>query len=98
MAITNQEIGKLQRFLVRNDHHDLSGQVAHETQIDPHGVIIWFAALAICFWVLQGALFLWAAGEKLGLAPALSTWDCLTVLMVFYLAVSAVIGFRRGFA
>ncbi|MCC7268132.1 MAG: hypothetical protein IT546_12465 [Caulobacteraceae bacterium] len=52
----------------------------------------------ICFWVLQGALFLWAAGEKLGLAPALSTWDCLTVLMIFYLAVSAVIGFRRGFA
>ncbi len=26
------------------------------------------------FWILQGALFLWAAGEKLGLLPPLSLW------------------------
>ncbi|HYD45315.1 MAG TPA: hypothetical protein VEA79_08640 [Phenylobacterium sp.] len=52
----------------------------------------------VCFWVLQGALFLWAAAEKLGFAPPLSTWDCLTLLMVFYLAVSVFLGARRGFA
>lgn len=52
----------------------------------------------VSFWVLQGALFLWAAAEKLGLAPPLTTWDCLTILMVFYLAASAIIGARRGFA
>lgn len=52
----------------------------------------------VSFWVLQGALFLWAAAEKLGLAPPLTTWDCLTILMVFYLATSAIIGARRGFA
>lgn len=52
----------------------------------------------ICFWVLQGALFLWAAAEKLGLAPALSTWDLLTALMAFYLIVSSVLSVRRGFA
>ena len=30
----------------------------------------------VSFWVLQGALFLWAAAEKFGLAPPLTTWDC----------------------
>jgi uncharacterized protein YacL len=53
---------------------------------------------AVCFWVLQGALFLWAAAEKLELVPALTTWDTMTVLMGFYLATSAVISVRRGFA
>lgn len=53
---------------------------------------------AVCFWVLQGALFLWAAAEKLGLAPALTAWDMMTVLMAFYLVVSSILSVRRGFA
>ncbi len=53
---------------------------------------------AICFWVLQGALFLWAAAEKLELVPALSAWDMMTILMGFYLVISSVISVRRGLA
>lgn len=51
---------------------------------------------AVCFWVLQGALFLWAAAEKLELVPALSAWDLMTILMGFYLVISSVISVRRG--
>lgn len=51
---------------------------------------------AVCFWVLQGALFLWAAAEKLELVPALTTWDMMTILMGFYLVISSVISVRRG--
>jgi hypothetical protein len=51
---------------------------------------------AVCFWVLQGALFLWAAAEKLELVPALSAWDMMTILMGFYLVISSVISVRRG--
>ncbi len=53
---------------------------------------------AVCFWVLQGALFLWAAAEKLELVPALTAWDMMTILMGFYLVISSVISVRRGFA
>lgn len=53
---------------------------------------------SICFWLLQGLFFLWAAAEVLGLAPALSSWDLMTVLMAVYLVVSAVAAMRRGFA
>ncbi|MCE3290804.1 MAG: hypothetical protein K0R83_2816 [Caulobacter sp.] len=53
---------------------------------------------AVCFWVLQGLLFLWAAAEKLSLAPALSAWDMMTVLMGFYLMVSSAMSIRRGVA
>jgi hypothetical protein len=53
---------------------------------------------AVCFWVLQGLLFLWAAAEKLNLAPALSAWDMMTVLMGFYLMVSSAMSIRRGVA
>jgi hypothetical protein len=53
---------------------------------------------AACFWTLQGALFLWAAAEKLGLAPALSTWDAMVVLMGVYLLVSSALAMRRGYA
>ncbi|MDB5470747.1 MAG: hypothetical protein JWR84_2307 [Caulobacter sp.] len=53
---------------------------------------------AVCFWVLQGLLFLWAAAEKLNLAPVLSTWDVMTILMGFYLLISSVISIRRGLA
>jgi hypothetical protein len=51
---------------------------------------------AVCFWILQGALFLWAAAEKLELVPALSAWDMMTILMGFYLVISSVISVRRG--
>jgi hypothetical protein len=51
---------------------------------------------AVCFWVRQGALFLWAAAEKLELVPALSAWDMMTILMGFYLVISSVISVRRG--
>lgn len=51
---------------------------------------------AVCFWVLQGALFLWACAEKLGIAPALSAWDLMALMMAFYLFVSGVITTRRG--
>ncbi len=53
---------------------------------------------AVCFWVLQGALFLWAAAEKLELVPALTAWDMMTILMGFYLVISSVISVRRGLA
>lgn len=53
---------------------------------------------AVCFWVLQGLLFLWAAAEKLNLAPALSAWDMMTIMMGFYLVVSTAMSARRGLA
>lgn len=55
-------------------------------------------AAVLSFWGLQGGLFLWAAAEKFGLAPALSSWDALTVLMAFYLVVSSILAVRRGFS
>ena len=51
-----------------------------------------------CFWSMQGGLFLWAAAEKLGLAPALGSWDLISLLMAFYLLFSSVIAARRGLA
>lgn len=53
---------------------------------------------SVCFWVLQGALFLWACAEKLELAPALSAWDLMTILMGVYLVVSSILSMRRGFS
>jgi hypothetical protein len=51
-----------------------------------------------CFWLLQAALFVWAAGERLGLLPAASTWDCAVVLMAVYLVASGSISMRNGAA
>jgi hypothetical protein len=51
---------------------------------------------ATCFWILQAMLFLWAAGERLSLLPAVSAWDCTVVLMSVYLAASAFISVRNG--
>jgi hypothetical protein len=51
---------------------------------------------AATFWLLQGAFFLWAAGEKLKVLPTLSSWDAITVLMAVYLVMSSILGFRRG--
>lgn len=51
---------------------------------------------ALSFWIVQGALFLWAAGERLGVAPALSAWDLTVLLMAIYLAVSTTVSVVRG--
>lgn len=51
---------------------------------------------AVSFWVLQGALFLWAAAERLGIAPPISAWDCVTILMNVYLVLSGIIARRLG--
>ena len=51
---------------------------------------------AACFWIAQLALFIWAAAERLGLAPTLDAWDALIVLMALYLICSSAVGVRRG--
>lgn len=53
---------------------------------------------ALTFVTLQGALFLWAAGEKLGLLPVLTLWDAATVMMTAYLIIAGVVIWRRGLA
>lgn len=53
---------------------------------------------AVTFVILQGALFLWAAGEKLGLLPVLTLWDAATVMMTAYLLIAGVVIWRRGLA
>lgn len=53
---------------------------------------------AITFVILQGALFLWAAGEKLGLLPVLTLWDAVNVVMTAYLLIAGVVMWRRGLA
>lgn len=53
---------------------------------------------ALSFAILQGALFLWAAGEKLGLLKALSLWDAVGVMMAVYLAITTIVTWRRGLA
>ncbi len=51
---------------------------------------------ALCFWILQAALFLWACAERLGLLASISSWDSIAVLMTVYLIVSAVVSIRLG--
>jgi hypothetical protein len=53
---------------------------------------------ALTFVILQGALFLWAAGEKLGLLPVLTLWDAVSVMMTAYLIIAGVVIWRRGLA
>lgn len=53
---------------------------------------------AVVFWMGQGLLFLWAAAERLGVAPGLSAWDIYVVLMGLYLVTAAVVTARRGLA
>lgn len=52
---------------------------------------------AVTFWILQGALFLWAAGEKLGLLPQLALWDAVSLMMAAYLLIATLVSSRRGF-
>lgn len=51
---------------------------------------------AVTFWILQGALFLWAAGEKLSLLPALSLWDAVSLMMASYMLIATLVSSRRG--
>lgn len=53
---------------------------------------------AVSFILLQGALFLWAAGEKLELLPHLSLWDAASIMMTAYLVIGMIITWRRGLA
>jgi len=48
----------------------------------------------ITFWILQGALFLVAAGEKLGLLPEFPLWNACVVLLGFYFVTGIVIAAR----
>ncbi|RZJ04328.1 MAG: hypothetical protein EON89_08230 [Brevundimonas sp.] len=53
---------------------------------------------AATFWVGQGLLFLWAAAERLALAPPVTAWDVYVVLMAVYLVASMTVTIRRGLA
>ncbi len=55
-------------------------------------------AAAVTFFAGQLVLFLWAAAERLGAAPAITAWDIYAVLMALYLGCSAWISVRRGLA
>lgn len=52
---------------------------------------------AVSYGLLQGLLFLWAAGEKLSLLASLTLWDAVNVNMIGYLLISLVVAWRRGF-
>lgn len=51
---------------------------------------------AASFWLLQGALFLWACGEKMKLLPTATSWQEVVILMNIYVLVSVVIVYRKG--
>jgi hypothetical protein len=53
---------------------------------------------ALTFWGLQGVLFLWAAGERLGLLPPITAWQVFVVLLAGYLIASMAVSIRRGFS
>lgn len=51
---------------------------------------------ALAFWVLQLALFVYAASERLGLVEGITAWGMIGILMAVYMVASAVAGARRG--
>lgn len=51
---------------------------------------------ALCFWVLQLGLFIWAALTRLNLVADVDSWALMTVMMAAYLIVSVTISVRRG--
>lgn len=51
---------------------------------------------ALCFWGLQGLLFLYAAAERLGLVEPLTAWTATVIVMPVYLAASLWAYARRG--
>ena len=50
----------------------------------------------LTFWIVQTALFLYAAAERLGLINGLSAWGMISILMAVYLFSSCVAAARRG--
>ena len=55
-------------------------------------------AAAVTFFAGQLVLFLWAAAERLGAAPAITAWDIYAVLIALYLGCSVWISVRCGLA
>ncbi|MBY0305157.1 MAG: hypothetical protein K2W86_08430 [Sphingomonas sp.] len=51
---------------------------------------------ALCFWVLQLGLFIWAALARLDLVAEVDSWTLMTILMGAYLVTSVTISVRRG--
>jgi len=50
----------------------------------------------LTFWVIQTALFLYAAAERLDLIQGLSAWGMIGILMAVYLVSSCIAAARRG--
>jgi hypothetical protein len=50
----------------------------------------------LAFWALQTALFLYAAGERLGLVHGVTAWGMMGILMGVYFVASAIAAARRG--
>jgi hypothetical protein len=50
----------------------------------------------LAFWALQTALFLYAAGERLGLVQGVTAWGMMGILMGVYFFASAIAAARRG--
>ncbi len=48
----------------------------------------------VCFWALQGALFLVASAEKLDLLPPTSLWTACVTMLAFYFIASTVLAAR----
>ena len=51
---------------------------------------------AVSFWATQLPLFLWGAGERLGVFPAITTWDVAVLIMGLYLMASSTMTKRHG--
>lgn len=51
---------------------------------------------AVCFWVLQAILFLYAAAERLGLVATVSGWGLMGLMMAAYVLFSCWVSLRRG--
>lgn len=51
---------------------------------------------ALAFWALQLALFVYAAGERLGLVATITGWGLMGILMGVYFIASIVAAARRG--
>lgn len=55
-------------------------------------------AATVAFFLGQGALFVWAAAERMGAVPPITAWDIYAVLMCLYLVASITVSVRRGLA
>lgn len=51
---------------------------------------------ALAFWVLQMALFVYAAAERLGLIESITAWGMMGIVMAIYMIASFVVAARRG--